>query len=133
MPQIEIDPAKPGPLISATPIAPVPRRVRRRSPIVPDFRQCLPGDLFLFRCATPNLLSRLISNSQQDLHNEIDARWTHAAVYLYDDQVVEAVPFPGVRTRSLYDDVPKRILRVRRRQGLNVEERYKIALRALNM
>jgi hypothetical protein len=125
MPQIEIDPANPGPLIAATPIAPVPRSVRHLSPIVPNLRQCRPGDLILFRYATPNLLSRLISNAQLDLHNQIDARWTHAAVYLYDDQVVEAVPFPGVRTRSLYNDVPNRILRVRRRQGLSVEQRLK--------
>jgi hypothetical protein len=133
MPQIEINPANLGTLVNATPVVPVPWRVRRRFEFVPNFRECRPGDVILFPDVTPNVFSRVISNAQLNLHSELDARWTHTAVYLYDDQVVEAVPLPGVRTRSLYEDIPDRILRVRRRQGLDVEQRYKIALRALSM
>jgi hypothetical protein len=133
MPQIEIDPANMGALVNGTPIAALSRSVIRFGHI-PDWRQCLPGDVILFRDAAPGLASRIISYAQGASHPERDARWTHAAVYLYDDQIVEAVPYPGVRTRSLYDEVPKRrTLRVRRRPGLTVDQRYVIALRALSM
>jgi len=133
MPQIEIDPANRGSLATGTPIAELSRSVIRFG-YVPDLRQCEPGDVILFRDAMPKISSKIISYAQGGSHVGAHARWTHAAIYLYDDQIVEAVPFPGVRTRSLYDDVPKmRIFRVRRRPGLSLQLRYVIALRALSM
>lgn len=133
MPQIEIDPANRGALVDGTPVAELSRSVIRFG-YIPDLRQCEPGDVILFRDAAPNIFSRTISYAQAGSHPKPHARWTHAAIYLYDDQIVEAVPFPGVRARSLYDDVPKkRIFRVRRRPDLSREQRYVIALRALSM
>jgi hypothetical protein len=132
MPQIIIDPANRGTLVEATPVASIPAKARAFR-YVPNFRECLPGDLILFRDVTPNIFGQAIAAAQLPSHGLENAQWTHAAVFLYDDLVAEAVPFFGVRTRSLYLDIPGRILRVRRKQGLGVEDRYKIALRALRM
>lgn len=132
MPQIIIDPATRGLLVEATPVATVLAKARAFG-YVPNFRECMPGDLILFRDVRPNIFSRAIVTAQSALHSIENAQWTHAAVFLYDDLVAEAVPFFGVRTRSLYLDIPSRILRVRRRLDLSIDDRYKIALRALSM
>lgn len=131
MPQIIVDPQNRGAPINAPPFPPIPPRARGFG-FVPNFRDCLPGDLILFRKVDPDIFGRNITRAQNEFPEQ-DAQWTHAAVYLYDDLVVEAVPFKGVRTRSLYTDIPQRILRVRRRADLDEPTRYKIALRALSM
>jgi hypothetical protein len=131
VPQITVDPDNRGELTDASPFTPIPPRAREFG-FVPNLRECLPGDLILFRDITPGFFGRSISNAQRQFSEE-DAQWTHAAVYLYDDLVVEAVPFRGVRTRSLYTDIPNRIWRVRRQPDLSESLRYKIALRALSM
>jgi hypothetical protein len=64
---------------------------------------------------------------------EQDSRWTHAAVFLYEDIVAEAVVWRGIHSRTLYRDVPGRLLRVRRRLSLTPDQRYKIALMSLRM
>jgi hypothetical protein len=35
-------------------------------------------------------------------------------MFLYEDFILEAVPSKGVITRSLYEDIPTSVLRVRR-------------------
>jgi hypothetical protein len=131
VPQIVVDPNNRGTLVDDAAFSPIPPKAREFG-FVPNFRDCLPGDLILFRRVVSDIFGRSIAHSQRDFGPE-HAQWTHAAVYLYDDLVVEAVPFRGVRTRSLYTDIPSRILRVRRRDDLSESIRYKIALRALSM
>jgi hypothetical protein len=100
---------------------------------VPDLGRCLPGDLILFREPKPGVVSRgiLASQLKAGFASE-DSVWTHAAVYLEEAFVVEAVS-EGVVARSLYVDVPSRILRIRRQTSLSDVERYRVALRALRM
>jgi hypothetical protein len=106
----------------------------RQFGLVPDVGKLLPGDLILMRDANPGIASRLIAHAQGRAgFRQDDSCWTHAAIYLYDDFLVEAVPLGGIRARTLYLDVPNRVLRVRRRLQLNEPERYKIALHALRL
>jgi len=108
---------------------------------VPDLRRCEAGDLILSHSILPGFAEKLIVRAQ--IHAGLsadDSRWTHAAVFLYQDFVLEAVPWKGVITRSLYSDIPDNILRVRRRRNLDDEEEqehrikgYKIALCAQRM
>lgn len=59
--------------------------------------------------------------------------WTHAAILLYDNIIVEAVPEAGVRTSNLYNDLASSIFLVRRLPDLDDANRYKIALSATKM
>src|SRR6476659_3689762 len=56
-----------------------------------DLEDLEPGDLILFRPVNPNLdkISQLIIAAQMQAgFSEEDARWTHAAVYLGDGELI---------------------------------------------
>lgn len=106
----------------------------RQFGLVPNVGHLLPGDLILMRDRNLRIGSRLIAHAQERAgFGGNDSRWTHAAIYLYDDFLVEAVPLRGIRARTLYMDIPAKILRVRRRMELAESARYQIALRALRL
>jgi hypothetical protein len=140
MPQIVIDPRSiPDAACGTVSITPIPPKARSFG-FVPDLRRCEAGDLILSHSISPGFAERQIVRAQTQAGlSADDSRWTHAAVFLYQDFVLEAVPCKGVITRSLYSDIPDNVLRVRRRPNLDDEEEeyrikgYKIALCAQRM
>jgi hypothetical protein len=130
-PQIIIDPSNCGDPDSTISINVLPPSARRFG-FVPDVTFLQPGDLILSYSRSFDLTGNLIVRAQSQAgFTEEHSRWTHAAVFLYEDFIVEAVPEAGVISRTLYEDIPGSVLRVRRRPNLDVVERYQIALCAL--
>jgi hypothetical protein len=133
MPQLVIDPNNRGNLAGVKTIVQLPPKVRGFA-FVPDFEKCKAGDLILSSSIRPDLVEYQIVQTQLKAgFTSDDSRWTHAAVYLYEDFILEADPKMGVRSRSLYSDIRDSRFRVRRRSGLTDEERYRIALCAQRM
>jgi hypothetical protein len=131
--QIVIDPDQLGsPTTKPAPYM-LPQAARKFG-YIPDLGRCKPGDLILSFTRQVGFLERQIVRMQTHAgFGPEDARWTHAAVFLYDDFITEAVPIRGVVSRSLYSDIPEAVLRVRRYPNLPEAERYKIALYATRM
>ena len=133
MPRAIVDPNNLGNLTGRKTIAQLPPQTRTFG-FVPDLGVCEPGDLILSCSVVPGFIERRIVRAQINAgFGADDSRWTHAAVYLYEDFIAEADPWQGVRSRSLYSDVPGSFFMVRRRPGLTNAERYKIALCAQRM
>ena len=98
---------------------------------VPDVTVLRPGDLILVRPIRPTIASRVIEFAQTRAGFVPDnARWTHAAVHLYDGMVIEAAKRPGIVQRRLEEDVPKNVMRIRRVPGFSNTDMYEMALRA---
>ncbi|HSY55849.1 MAG TPA: hypothetical protein VK834_05345 [Bradyrhizobium sp.] len=132
MPQEIIDPRRPRE-VGTIAVNILPNEIRAFG-FVPNFRECLPGDLIFYQDVSPGFASGTIARAQRtagfiDEHSSS----THVAVYLGDGFVVEAVPWTGVRARSAYEHVATRVMRVRRHPVLSMEDRYKLAIAALRM
>lgn len=108
----------------------LPKNVREFG-FLPDFEIWRPGDLLLFSAVEPNRAQRAIVHAQLELGYAAEhARWHHAAVYIGDLQLCEAV-FQGVRYHPVTDIFLGSRLRIRRNTQLTEEERFRIAIRAL--
>lgn len=130
MTQLVLDPARVEGVDAVASVALLSQKTRRFG-FVPAVDSLLPGDLVLY--SDTDTVSRLITAAQERAgfaHEH--ARWSHAAVYLDDGFLVEALPLSGVNQRSIYEGIPAGLLRFRRLQNLSPIDRYRIALRALS-
>lgn len=132
MPQIELDPRTASQDAHRDRIIAVLPPSVRAFGFVPDVEQLLPGDLILSRSPSPGLIDSQIAKSQQDAGFALqDAHWTHAAVFIGDDLIVEALPFRGIVQESIYSYIPAEIMRIRRNAGFSDAQRHRIALQAM--
>ena len=98
---------------------------------LPDVRMWRPGDLLLLSAVKPNFMQQRIINTQRRTgYAEEHARWHHAAIYLGERYICEAVP-SGVRYRPIEEFVPNYLIRVRRDHKLDIEQAYSVAIRAI--
>lgn len=127
MPQLVLSPDHTAQATGSRALHLVDPKVRKFG-FVPDIDRLLAGDLILY--SSGKAVDAISIAQTRAGFSSDDARWTHAAVYLDDAYLVEAVT-AGVSQRSIYA-VPKGLIRFRRIKGLSEVERYRIALRALS-
>lgn len=103
----------------------------RKFGYTPDEGRFLPGDVLLV--TGTNEVAKLIKRVQErGGFDPCHARWTHAALYIGNGQLVEATPFGGIRVGQLAKTTFGRELLVRRVSNhLAMEDRYKVAINAL--
>lgn len=97
---------------------------------VPNVEQLLPGDVILVTGAGP--VPGLIRYTQErgGFHSD-HARWTHIALHIDNDMIIEAAPWGGIRIDRLEDMTFGREVLVRRLEGLKPEDRFRVAIQAL--
>lgn len=130
-PQLLLDPRETGRTSTAR-SAPtrLPHAVREFGHL-PDFDLWRPGDALLFSSTRPGFMQRRIVRAQRRLgYAPEHARWHHAGIYLGDRYVCEAVP-GGVRYRPVVEFVPDYLIRARRGRGLDGEQAFRVAMRAV--
>jgi hypothetical protein len=86
---------------------------------VPDIERLVPGDLFLSSRTT--LVSKAIAAAQSQTAPS-SSEWTHAAVYLGDWMLIEAVPFGQVRKVHLRSYLPDHKMLFRRANAFDEME-----------
>jgi hypothetical protein len=112
----------------------VPKAIRDTE-CYPDLSMLQPGDLLLVSPLEPGWTARMIIGAQRQVHDEENARWMHAALYLGDNMVVE-IDGGGVHVRPLFKYVLTHRMLFRRvidadGQDIDLITGYKIALKAL--
>jgi len=117
-----------GKYVSNSPILPKTRRFG----LYPNIDEWLPGDLLLVSQVQRGWTHRLIYEGQiAGGYASEDARWGHAAIYLGDGEICEAMP-AGIQHRSVEHYVDGQwLIRVRRDQTLTMDQRWRIAVRGL--
>lgn len=102
----------------------------RRAGYIPHLDDFSVGDLILYWPRRPKWRHRIIYNTQCTAYDDEQARYVHAAVYLDDFLVCEAVG-SGVRTDTLLDALSDYRLLVRRPKYREDEDGFKVAMRSL--
>lgn len=131
MSQIFLDPSDHlAPAQTGAVDANVPPRIRRFGRI-PDVSTLHPADLVLFSALKPKAGSKIIQRAQEAGGYAPDhATWHHAAVYLGDGLILEAL-IGGVTYRQLYVYSETHRMRFRRDVNLTPQERYRIAIHSM--
>ncbi len=131
MAQAYLDPRNRVTVGTWQPKEPIPEWIRGFG-LYPDTSSWLPGDLILVSNIEPNWSHKIIEWVQRKGgYSNDDARWHHAAVYLGDDSICEA-DTDGVKYKPIYRYVKgKHLIRVRRDNDLDLNTRWRIALRSM--
>lgn len=138
MEQLELTPScQPGNVVWK-PTRALPPSVRAFGKFIAT-QNLMPGDLMLSREITPDRVSKMIVDVQMaGGYDELDARWTHVAMYVGDDQHIVEATFDSVssggdvRLTRLDDYCGHHALRFRRSRHLQSErERWLLVVRAM--
>ena len=104
-----LDPSDATSAVNAVSFSILPHSARRFG-FLPDISKLLPGDVVLSRATqSPQTLNPIAVSQTAAGFSPEHAQWTHAAVVLLEDMLVEAVLTQGVIQRTIYTDVPNRI------------------------
>lgn len=101
----------------------------RKLGAAPDFSSLLPSDVILYSSIADQKSSREITEAQSQF-SEFHRKWTHAALYLGQNRIIEAIPFGGAKLSNIFAEVASHRMRVRRMPGLDESARFQIALEA---
>jgi hypothetical protein len=108
----------------------LPEAVRKHGHI-PEFTDMRIGDLILVAPKRPSFSQNLIQTVQSNCHSEDDRGWTHAAIYIGNFLICEAITDDGVSIASIFKYVPGYRLKFREPTNFNGDERYHLVIRAL--
>lgn len=130
--QLVLDPADTEIQGHFTPLGPLPTRLREfgRFPNSDEWRV---GDIILFSDCRPGLVARSIREVQTATGYALeDARWQHAAIYVGQQNLCEAV-WPRIRFHPIFDRIGSQMIRVRRfREDISPDQRYELAINAMS-
>lgn len=130
MPLLDLEAIEPGDIIEDEPPSMRLPAFLLAKGVVPNSGDLLPGDIVLFAPRQPAWHQRRIIGVQSQSYAEATAGFTHAAVYVGDFQVCEAL-WRGVAVSSVLDPLAEYRLLVRRLPNASLEQGYRVAVRSL--